>query len=338
MAIVHALDRILNNCTSITSLDMCNRTSIIGTDLYLVMTEFPFEGFTGRVGFAGVNRIFGSFDIFQFGPAAEMRSIGKFQQQGSGLTLNQSALAFRSNQDSTSGNSLREPALFLLKQTIALETGAELSTGIGGFVITLSLIIIIASLLFMVFFYRHRQDRNIKRSSPLFNQLILTGIIFVAIGLIIWTPEQSQATCIVKVWLSVIGFGLIMSSILVKTYRINKIFHTLKVRYISLSDLELIKFGLPLLIVELVLLIIYTFADGLPHPELVVGRSPQIFSYTICTTTNETFQGVLTGLIMSYNFLLVLIAAVLAYKVRHVVREYNESAHIAYLVSKPELR
>lgn len=315
LAVALSLDRIISNCSSIRSFNICGRTNITGLDLYAVMSEFPFDGVTGRVAFDGVNRICGSYDIIQFTNNGNMSTVGQYQENGFGLMLNESALSFRSNQQTTS----------------RLDPGDQLQTAIGAIVVAIAICIILCSLVFIVFFYRHRHDRNIKRSSPLFNQLILVGIIFICAGLIVWTPLQSQATCIVKIWLSAVGFCLIVCSILVKTYRINKIFHA-KVRYVSLSDFELIKFGAPLLLIEITLLLVYTLADGLPQATLVVGRAPQIFSYTICTTANATFQDILTAAIISYNFLLVIITAVLAYQARHVIKEYNESAFIAYLV------
>lgn len=320
-AIAFALNRIIADCSSIKSFNACGLEYIDGKQLYLVMVEFPFMGVTGEVVFSGTTRLNGSFEFLQIGENFSSHVIATYTQ-GSDLNtispiyINTAALAFRSDQNIES--SLNEESV--------------LNTVFGAINVVLCSLLIIASISLVIFFYLHRNDQEVKRSSPLFNQLILLGLIIVCIGSILWSFDQTQAICIVKVWISVIGFGLVICSILVKTYRVNRIFHTLRVRQVGLTNLELIKYSIPFLLVEIILLLVYTFANGLPYPFLEIGRSPNVFSYTICTTSDSTFQDVMIGLILGFNYVLVIVAAILAYQVRDVVKEYNESIFIAYLV------
>lgn len=320
-AIGLALNRIITNCSSITSFNACELEYIDGKQLYLVMVEFPFTGVTGEVTFSGTTRLNGSFEFLQIGANLSSHIIGSYTQEGnlstiSPIYIDTVGLAFRPDQYTKS----------------SLNDGSALDTAFGPINIALCSLLIIASISLVIFFYLHRNDQKIKRSSPLFNQLILLGLIMLCIGSILWSVDQTQAICIVKIWISVIGFSLVICSILVKTYRVNRIFHTLRVRQVGLTNLELIKYSIPFLLVEIILLLVYTFANGLPYPFLEIGRSPNVFSYTICTTSNSTFQGVMIGLILGFNYILVIVAAILAYQVRDVVKEYNESVFITYLV------
>lgn len=346
-SVAAALDRILYNCASVTSFNACEKTQISGKQLFAVMSEFPINGTTGTVGFLGANRLGASYEIVQFADHGVMKDIGTFQRvynvNSSSLenmnlstidydvlvsnssipyyiqdilVLNTSMLNFRSNQNPIS----------------QLPLGTESDTVFGIINIALCILIGIISIVAIVFFHRYRSEPSIKRSSPLFNQLILIGMILVCVGSILWTIKQTTATCVTKAWLSVIGFGIIMSSLLVKTYRINKIFHNIKLSRSHLTDLDLIKFGIPILLVEIALLCVYTFANGNPTPVLKVGETSPIFSYIVCTTKDATFQNIMVGLFIGINFVLVVIAAILAYKVRNVIKEYNESAFIAYLM------
>jgi hypothetical protein len=50
----------------------------------------------------------------------------------------------------------------------------------------------------------------VKKTSPVFGQLILIGVDLVLISQIFWEVAQSTPICILKVWFVSIGFGLIM--------------------------------------------------------------------------------------------------------------------------------
>jgi hypothetical protein len=76
--------------------------------------------------------------------------------------------------------------------------------------VILCVIGICISLFLMGYLFKYRNTRVIRQTSPLFVQVILIGIIFVFTSQIVWALQPTQFTCIFKVWLAAVGFGLIM--------------------------------------------------------------------------------------------------------------------------------
>lgn len=191
----------------------------------------------------------------------------------------------------------------------------------------LLIVICVAS---MVYFYINREEKVIKKSSPVFCQLILFGIIMVNASLIIWTIPQTQFTCILKIWILCVGFALIMGNLLAKTYRIFKIFTNVKVSTSAITDLDLLKFSGAVIFLEVILLIIYTFGSGtLPDAVVVNSTTNSLYSYISCQIEdNEGFQTAMTIIIIAFNEILVILGAIIAYLTRNVDSAFNESAYI----------
>lgn len=185
----------------------------------------------------------------------------------------------------------------------------------------------------MVFFYQKRHEKVVRKSSPVFCQLMLLGIIMVNAGLILWTFNQTTLLCVLKVWVTVIGFGLIMGNLLAKTYRIFKIFSNIRVTTTSIRDYNLLQITAGVIFIDIILLCIYTFADGPPEPVLNVSTTDSLYTYISCSLSNSDFQVVMAALIIAYNVILVALAGLIAYLTRHVDSAYNESRYIGITVS-----
>lgn len=61
-----------------------------------------------------------------------------------------------------------------------------------------------------IYFWIYRKEKVVRKTSPIFNQLILFGVDLIFISQILWVIRQMTVTCILKVWFVCIGFGLIM--------------------------------------------------------------------------------------------------------------------------------
>jgi hypothetical protein len=77
-----------------------------------------------------------------------------------------------------------------------------------------SLVFIILAMVFIVvlaiYFAINYRNIVVRRASPVFLELILLGLLLCSLSLLFWSINQSTATCILKIWLLAIGFGLIM--------------------------------------------------------------------------------------------------------------------------------
>lgn len=184
----------------------------------------------------------------------------------------------------------------------------------------------------MVIFYRYRMTKVIRNASPVFCELMLIGIIMICVGLILWTIEQSTMLCITKAWFTVCGFGLIIGSLLAKTYRIFRIFSNVRVVTLSVRNRDLLRFTGIILLIEVILLCVYTFADGLPSPHFTVSDVNEYYGYIVCRTNSTTFEVYIISLIICFNVILIFATAMFGYLTRNVSSDYNESRYIAAIV------
>lgn len=204
-----------------------------------------------------------------------------------------------------------------------------ISDPLGAIVLAFVVIGLITSFCFSVFFYRRRNEKIIKKTSPFFCQLILIGIDLCLISQIIWMVPQSSLTCIIKVWLLAIGFGLIMGNLLAKTYRIFKIFNNIRVTSLVIRDTDLLYFSAGVVLMEIILLAVYTFAGGLLVPVNIQSVSDSLLIIVQCSSPSKFLQTMMNIVLLAVNALLVLFGVVIAYLTRNVDSAFNEAKYIA---------
>lgn len=314
-SLAYALDRIINNCSSIQFGNYCNLAEVSGSQIFDVMVAFPISGLTGSIRFSGIDRIGGSFDVIQVDDSGRVRIVGSYSNDT--LTLNEGELKFKGTGVPTSN--------------IVLDNTSETSV-VGVIVITVSFLSILLCCFTSFYLYKHRRNKIIKKSSPTFCQLMLFGMVLVYIGLVLWTVDQTQLICILKIWTVIIGFGLIIGNLLAKTYRIFKIFNNIKVTTTAIRDRNILECSFAILLMEILLLSIYTFVEGLPNPTVVISSTDPLYSYVVCEVGDDDFQTAMTIVIVIFNVILVLCAGVIAFLTRHVDSAYSESNYVGYTV------
>ncbi|KAJ3114726.1 hypothetical protein HDU96_001725 [Phlyctochytrium bullatum] len=125
-----------------------------------------------------------------------------------------------------------------------------------------------------------------------------------------------------------IDLGPPVSALVTKNYRIFKIFRNKHLMKLKLNDAELIKTCAALLIVDLILLIVWTAVDP-PQKALVQLTTSQFFT---CRSNNGAFAWGIIGCLLGYNSLLLGAGVYLAYYTRNVKGPYNESKFIGYTI------
>ncbi|XP_019863258.1 PREDICTED: gamma-aminobutyric acid type B receptor subunit 2-like [Amphimedon queenslandica] len=195
--------------------------------------------------------------------------------------------------------------------------------------ISLSLFImligIITSVLLILFNFHNRNNKHIKASSPKFTLFIIIGalvmyvsILFLALsfsGNFIIKSESSRKIalpvfCELDKWLSSLGMIITLSAMLVRNWRLHKIFYNPKIANRSyLSDKILIPMMLLLIAPVCLLLIIWSSTDAYKYKEMyeafnctdiIVDDSitTELVTYT-CSSSPQW-----RGLLVMYNLLL----------------------------------
>jgi len=165
---------------------------------------------------------------------------------------------------------------------------------------------------------KYRNFIEIRRSSPLFLITMLFGIILAFGSILTYIGKPNKFICIFRPYILVLTFGLTFFSLLLKTFRIKVIFDKVN---IQVKDSNLILYLCILLGFELILVTVWSFVAGMEPEVKMVSKE---MHYYICRNTDKVGEIIQTSLIV-INGLALVYGCYLAYKVKNVYSEYNES-------------
>lgn len=190
---------------------------------------------------------------------------------------------------------------------------------------TLAAVGIVLCLMIIGIVIWQRSSRIVVAATWPFLIIMLIGAIIGLASVFSWLGKPSELTCSFRIWLPTIAFILILSPLLVKTWRIVRIFRTdtLDVKPIQLSQLIIIVSVL--LGIQVIIDILWT-ALGSLQPILVLDSGK---THTLVLCTHNIYNQILLYITFGYQGLLILFGTYLAFRVRKVPRTYNESAWIA---------
>jgi len=177
---------------------------------------------------------------------------------------------------------------------------------------------ILITLIILFYIIKYRSFIEIRRSSPLFLIMMLCGIILAFLSIFTYIGKPTKTVCILRPYLLVIAFGLTFYSLLLKTFRIKVIFDKVN---IQVKDSNLIMYLLVILGIELILVTVWSAIGGM-EPD--IRTFSKEIHYYICMNTSKTGE-IIQIILISINGLALLYGCYLAYKVKNVYSEYNES-------------
>lgn len=333
LVLVHALSRILTNCSSITesgiigSDDICDSGCAQGYHLVQVAKKFPIVGHTGLLAFEGIERKYPSVAYLQFGNNGTAHSVGEYDSRIYYANITPSSF---------------KDGVIPVSKIIPQEAGLNDPVGVIVFVLAVTMSFICVVTMIAVYLYRNRAV--FKRSSPLFCEFILFGILLINVAIIIYISYPSPFSCTFQFWALILGICIIFSSLLTKTYRIYKIFTDIRVRSKPLSNVVLLKYTATFLVIEIVLLAIHLIASEGDIYTLQHDPSDYTNAYMMCQPHNNVIDITITIILIILNAAIVFTTAVLAYLTRNAGSTYSESGYIAatiyvslliYVVSLP---
>ncbi|KAF8985172.1 hypothetical protein BGZ46_005718 [Entomortierella lignicola] len=187
---------------------------------------------------------------------------------------------------------------------------------------------VLFSVVTMVIVILHRDAQVIKASSPLFCCLELCGFILLYFSVIMGLDIPNKFLCIARPFTLNVGFILVVSNIVVKNFRVYRIFHNIYVTKRVIRDSHLLKIVGTILIVSLTVMTVW-FLKTPPGLNQVV--MPDLTTYWDCSSQSGDTAPYFVILFI-YNVALLLLATYLAYKNRNVTANYNECRQIAFVV------
>lgn len=196
-------------------------------------------------------------------------------------------------------------------------------------ILTVALVMAVFSILMGILTFVFRNTKGIVASSPLFLYLMLAGSLLIYAGVITWALHTTTFLCMLHWWLLGLGFTVMYGALLVKVWRISRIFNGKDLSLIRITNSELIIFISVALAIEVILLIIWSAAGR----SVAERRSKDVnrprLDYVTCTTT--TVGIVILAIMAAYASLFIVAGVWLSiktWKIKYSV--YNESRSVAF--------
>ncbi|KAJ3053246.1 hypothetical protein HK097_004723 [Rhizophlyctis rosea] len=183
---------------------------------------------------------------------------------------------------------------------------------------------VIIFLIILMFFHK-RDSPPIRAASRLFSNLILLGGEVTLASVILRTSVQGKLEwpqCFGTYWFFALGFGLVMGSLFVKTYRVDRIFRNKKMGF-SLPDIQLFGYVLFIELVEIAFLLVLQFKLDDPSYERKI--TIPLTDYAVTQKSCPVSSQVGPILLYVWNAFIILMAAVYAMRTRKVQSAYNEN-------------
>ncbi|KAF9318440.1 hypothetical protein BG006_003193, partial [Podila minutissima] len=176
----------------------------------------------------------------------------------------------------------------------------------------------------------NRENIIIKSASPLFCVLELLGILVTLCWIYLRVDAPGDAVCRLGLMPIIIGLTINLSALVVKNYRIYRIFNSASVINHAVSNMYLLRVVSFPVIITLFLSLLHVFIHYL-EPKLISTSNSQV--WMICSS--DQVQFLWTIVIGLTPILLNVFGIYLAFKTRNVTRLWNEARAIAatiYLV------
>ena len=181
------------------------------------------------------------------------------------------------------------------------------------------------AILMMGVIYWQRESPVITSATWQFLILMLCGAILGMGSIWVWIGYPTPHLCALRIWIPPIAFVLILAPLLAKTWRLVRIFSlaTFKVEPIPLLTLVLI---VGVLTSVQIIICIFWISMGTIQIEAIPDEHSSTKEYVVCkyNRANQIASYVTYG----YNGLLVLISCYLAFRVRKLPKDFNESRWI----------
>ncbi|KAJ3181209.1 hypothetical protein HDU87_001338 [Geranomyces variabilis] len=194
---------------------------------------------------------------------------------------------------------------------------------------------LIAALFLIVHFvwaglvYIFRAKTIIKRASWFSLVLIALGLIMVDIAPLLYVGRLKNWTCVAQVFVLNMGFGLVFSNLMAKTWRVYRIFNNPKMVNRKISDAQVLSFTAGIAAIEIILSIVW-MAVGQPVPTTLYLSEIQLV--VVCQSSNSRVQETMQAICYGFNGVLLVLTTVLSYKTRKVLSDYNETKWIGLSV------
>ncbi|KAJ3147802.1 hypothetical protein HDU89_005161 [Geranomyces variabilis] len=177
--------------------------------------------------------------------------------------------------------------------------------------------------------WSNRYKAVIKRGSWKSLFFIAMGLAIIDIAPLLYVGTMTNGVCVAQPFILNVGFGLVFSNLMAKTWRVYRIFNNRKMMGRPISDSQILMFTGAIFAVECILSIVWV-AVSTPVPTTLWLNDVQLV--VVCKSPNDYFQQAMTWICVVFNGLLLALTTILSFSTRKVVSEYNETKWIGLSV------
>lgn len=208
------------------------------------------------------------------------------------------------------------PVETLPQDTLALGNGlaAIITLAVFGFLFCSALVGLLM---------RNRKEREVIHSDWRFMSAFVGGAALLNISCLSFLGENTDALCLTRMWLIHFFFVFTLSFLFVKTHRIWMLTGRGATRA-AISHAQTARMTLPLIGLQTLILLIFTFVDPYKRTEVITTEGSLITHQYVCAHNTPSFF----VLMMVYEGGLIIVGCILAFKTRHLDDEFNESKQI----------
>ncbi|ORX75750.1 hypothetical protein BCR32DRAFT_284903 [Anaeromyces robustus] len=247
---------------------------------------------------------------------------------------------------------------FLLSNNLSFDCPYENYDSPYGIIILVFILVgVTINVIYISLFTAYRKGDPIRKASYRFSVIIVLGCILMQLSLLLYLGNPKERLCYLKLWLFVIGFGFSLGGLVVKAYRIYSIFNNRDLKPLVITDNQLFKKFICIMICEIALLLFWTFRyvhkeegkpgilkevtkTGKPYYENKPYNDTEIidteidYTYHYCKPFNEDIKGII--LIYIFNGLLITLGCFYSIKTWSIPQMYSETKFVAcsiYMIS-----
>jgi len=181
--------------------------------------------------------------------------------------------------------------------------------------------------------HKYRDTKTMVFTQPLFMMMILFGFFLICCGSALYTMEPEYRICAGSMWLILQGFTIELGAVLVKTSAINQLVQSSKkmIRIHINRNVMLMKVVAFVLVVS-AFLTTWMFRDPFTATtaRFLYTENDVTFVEIDVKCASESNAWMLS--VFAWELILLLLAAVLAYQSRTVMKQLNESKSLAIMV------
>lgn len=172
----------------------------------------------------------------------------------------------------------------------------------------------------------NRRKKVIRYSTASFCMIMISGCALGATSAIPFA-YVNNVSCALRPTLLMLAFTMTYVPLILKTYRVFRLFHNGKITLVNISDSQLTKVFLGFVVIDVVIIACWLgISDAQPIPTMTVHSGKQRSSQMTCESEYNT---IIMTTVAVYKSCILVVGIFFAYLTRNVPSLFNESTHIA---------